>query len=210
MSDALEPRPASEPTRLHALAGAAAPTWLARDLACVFELPSDACARLWEVLEPSLDEVIDARTERALDAFTRGFEIPSEKLASTVRSLRFLLRAAAHISLAKALFLDDVAALVGSAAHPSLRAVVERYDDALARVRSEIIGRTLSDHGNLVTSLGWRLDKVGASNHGEPVGVPIAMLSFTYRFGDKEERISLQILPEKLRELRAICDKILS
>ena len=68
-------------------------------------------------------------------------------------------------------------------------------------MRQEVLQGTLADHGKLLLGVDWRLDSVQASNRGSKMRVPVALLTLRFREGEQTQRITLQVLPETLREL---------
>jgi hypothetical protein len=77
------------------------------------------------------------------------------------------------------------------------------------QVRAELLRGTIADHGKLVEGIDWRIDSISASDRGESFGYAIGVLTFRYREGEERSRITVQLLPDALAELRAICDRML-
>jgi len=57
------------------------------------------------------------------------------------------------------------------------------YEAAKAFVRREIHQAALADHGKVVERVDWRVDQVVTSNRGEKLGVPVAVLTLSFRRG---------------------------
>ncbi len=82
------------------------------------------------------------------------------------------------------------------------------YDAARAQVRRELVRGTLLDHGNVLDGVDWRLDHVSTSSRGGVLGEPVGVLTLRYRAGDREERLTVQLVPEALRELSKACESL--
>jgi hypothetical protein len=183
------------------------PAGLADDVRPILELPLPARKELWGVLGPCLAETITPRTEEAIDAFARRFVVQPEALARILRGCRTLLRAAALVDLDGGAFAEDVRKL-GDGFDDLAEILLVGYEPAKRQIRTEIIRGALFDHGNVLDGVSWRVERVVTSDHG-PLGFPIAVLTLRYADRLKQERLTLQVTPEKLKELRAACDKLL-
>jgi hypothetical protein len=82
------------------------------------------------------------------------------------------------------------------------------YEAAKVLVRHEIARAALADHGKVVERVDWRVDQVVTSNRGEKLGVPVAVVTLSYREGERRDRITLQLPPQALRELAAMCQRL--
>ena len=208
----LMPGPAANvaPTlKLHALGGSPAPAGMAADLQKILLLPASARQHFWEALGPSLREPVAPEVEAQLDQFCRAHAIDDGLLAPAIKACRFLLRRAAAIDLSRALFAEDLALLTGSA--PELAALLlVGYEAGKSVVRREILRNALLDHGKLVDGVDWRVDRLTTSNRGDKLDARVVSLTLRYREGEHNERITLQMLPESIADLRAMCDALLS
>jgi hypothetical protein len=198
---------AEGPERLRSLQGKPTPPSLAADLRRLSRLPEAARATLWSVLGPCLAEPLPAQTEGLLDAFCRAHRLQRDDLAGAVKACRFLLREAAGANVARATFVQDLRALGGDDEAVE-QFFLAGYDAACKLLRQEILQGTLADHGKLLVGADWRLDSVEASSRGSKMRVPVALLTLRFRDGEKTGRITLQVLPETLRELRETLSQI--
>ncbi|HEY4116226.1 MAG TPA: hypothetical protein VGM56_00170 [Byssovorax sp.] len=135
--------------------------------------------------------------------------VDGERLARGVRAARFLLRAAAAASLDRAALEADLVAVAPAAARAVAPVLLALVDAASAIVQAEAFARALVDHGKLVTSVEWRVDRVAASRAGRAASTPVALLTLGYHEGASAGRVTLQALPETVLELREACDAIL-
>jgi hypothetical protein len=197
------------PRPLHCLGGAAAPGEIAADLERLGAFPRSAQENLWDALGPCLGEVVPADAEEGLDRFCKTHGASPEDLAVVLKALRFLLREAAARDLSRAVFAEDLASLVGPEG-AALALVLPRYEAAKKVIRGEALQRALLEHGKLLERVDYRVDYMVSSNRGEKLNVPITLLTLTVREGERRERTTVQVLPEQLRALRALCDKLLA
>ncbi len=117
-----------------------------------------------------------------------------------MKACRFLLREAAGANVERTVFVQDLRALCGRD-DVLEQFFVAGYDAACQVVRQEVLQGTLADHGKLLMGVDWRLDSVQASSRGSKMRIPVALLTLRYREGDQARRITLQVLPETLRQL---------
>ncbi len=194
------------PRLLHSLGGRPAPEGIARDLALLLELSPSARASLWEALGPCLVESVPATMEARLDAFCHAHEAPGEVLARALKACRFLVWQASLRGVASDLFADDLASL---SVEPEVRDVLlAGYDAAVAQVRRELLRGALLDHGNVLDGVDWRVDHVATSSRGGLLGEPVGVITLRYRVGGKDERLTVQLLPDALRALHQACESV--
>lgn len=190
---------------LHCLEGQPPPDGLAQDLSRIASLPDGARKELWRVLGPSLGTPLDANVERALDAYVARHALDPDELAAILKACRFLLRGAARIALRKNLFADDIDALTGQRAEVR-ELLVGGYDAAIAALRREMVGGTLGDHGKVVQSVRWKIERLVASDRASAIDMPIASLTFNYlEGGNAKDRVTLVFPPEVLGDLMDAC-----
>jgi hypothetical protein len=198
---------AQAPVELRCLRGKPTPPGLANDLRGLTRLPDVARDALWSVLGPCLAEPLAAEADGMLDAFCHTHGLHRDDLARPIKACRFLLREAARGNVARATFVQDLRALCGKD-DAIEQFFVAGYDAACKVVRQEVLQGTLADHGKLLMGVDWRVDSVQASNRGSKMRVPVALLTLRYREGDETKRITLQVLPETLRQLREALSEI--
>lgn len=202
-------RETSAAVKLQCLRGGNAPPEIAADIKKVLGLPARAKQRFWQALGPSLGDPVGPELETLLDDFCRAHAVPDADLAPAIKACRFLLREAARVDLSADAFAQDLAALADD--NQELRGILlAGYEAAKTLLRTELLQNTLSDHGKLLTRVDWRVDTINASNRGIRVRAPVAILTLNYTEGGQHERISLQVTPDLLQQLRAICDQILA
>lgn len=205
----VDPPAAPASIKLHCLGGSGAPPGIAEDLARLPELPATARQSLWEALGPCLVDPLDQQVEELLSRFCRVHRADDDRVAAVIKACRFLLREACSLDLSRALFAEDLARLSGPDAE--LAAILlPGYDAAKAQIRAEILRGSLADHGKLLEGIDWRVDYLTTSSRGDKLRIPVALLTLRYREGKRKKRVTLQLLPDAIKDLRAICDRMLS
>lgn len=197
------------PLKLHALGGEAAPPTLAGDLRRLLRLPAAARAQLWKVLGPCLAEKMTPETEKLLDVFCAAHRITQDDLGPVLKACRFLVVEAARRDLTGEQLGEDLETLCPDT--PALgEALLGGYDQAKAAVRQDIAVAALVGHGKLLLGTDWRIDTIEASAQGVKLRLPVAMLTFHYREGQETRRMTVQVLPDAIGQLKGICEQILS
>jgi hypothetical protein len=198
---------ASHSPTLQSLPGREPPPDLGADLARLARLPDAARAHLWEALGPSLSEPLPAPVEAQLDAFCAVHRVEGGELARALKACRFLIREASRVDLPLDAFVQDLAHLGAPAEIQRLLAA--GYARAKVFVRGEWLRDALVQHGKLLLSAAYRVDTIQATSEARSLAAPVVLLTLRYREGKSEEQVTLQVLPETLRQLRDLCDQVL-
>jgi len=199
----------SAPMKLHCLGGISAPAEIVGDLRKLLDLPPAAFQTLWEVLGLCLGAQIPPAAEARLTEFCQTHGADEGALVAAIKACRFLLRSAISLDLSRAVFAEDLASLSGDGPQIS-ELLLLGYERAKSLIRAEILHGALADHGKLCEGIDWRVDYLTSSNRGEKLRIPVAMLTVRYREGNRSDRITVQFLPDAIKDLRKICDQILS
>jgi hypothetical protein len=194
---------------LHSLGGGAAPSELVADVAGFARLPEPARTSLWDALGPSLPEPPPRDLSERLRRFAEERSASVDDVARVVLGLRFVVRQAAARDLSMAVLAEDLGALT-SGVEGLREAVAAGYDAAKRLVRGEVLQRAVLEHGKLLERVTYRVDYLLQSTEAEKLHVPVTMLTLTVRDGDARERLTVQVLPEQLRSLRDLCNKLLA
>lgn len=197
------------PVRLHCLAGGEAPPQLGADLLCLARLSPAALQGFWQVLGPSLANVITKETEQLLEAFCATHAASADELGRAVRACRFVVREGAVRDVPRMAIAEDLQRLCPR--HPIVgELLVAGYDAAKATLRREIVAAALVDHGKLLVDVKWRLDAVQASERGAKLQTAVALVTLHFREGTEDGRVTLQVLPDMVEQLRLACEQIRS
>jgi hypothetical protein len=194
---------------LRCLEGGVPPPGLGGDLRAIERLPQRVRGDFWEILEPNLGAHLDERAAAAVSAFCEARRITLGDVAAPVKACRYLLRRVARLGLAVDDLRADVRALCGEGT-PIEDLLAGWYERALPLLRRELVVGALSEHGNLALGVDWRLDTIRMSQDGVALETPVVLMTFRYREGERRRRITLQLLPDVLEDLRAICNKIMT
>ncbi len=203
----MAPAPPAPPPPLRCLGGVPPPPDVAANLVVLASLPLPARRQIYRVLGPCLGEPVPEAVDVEIDRFCRELSLDAAVLARVLKASRFLLRRAAVIDLPAADFTADLVALGDSGA--ILEALAPGYEAAKRVVRSEIARGALDDHGKVVERVAWRVDHVTASHQGQGLDVPVVVLTLGYREGSRQDRVTLQLPPDALLELQAMCQRLL-
>ncbi len=180
-----------------------------KDLKRLSLLPEDALTRLWEVLGPLLGgELSRERLDRVLTPFCEAHRADHDDLLRGLAATRVLIRSAAEQNLDVEKFVEDLELLDVDVL--TARAICSGYDHGVIVVRGELMMASLLDHGRVLTKVDWRIDQMRGSNRGKDLDAPVASLTFNYQVGDQSDRMTLQILPPVLRQLRETLDELLA
>jgi hypothetical protein len=198
--------PATDPTLL-SLGGMSPPPELSLGLKDLLLLPKEAQDHFWEVLGPSLRVPVPKDLDQHLLAFQRQHEAPERRLARALGASRQLLRQAVGNNLTVAEFEGDLARVSEDAAKLG-RILLPAYERAVPIVREEVLYGSITDHGKLLAGVDWRVDSMLLSHRGRRLQSPIAIVTLRYIEGKEQRRITLQVLPEMIDQLKAMCERI--
>ena len=199
----------SEGPPLRSLLGAASPASMGRDLEALIDLPEAARGEFWQVLGAYLRPELDEEAQATIVDFCTRHEVPAQRIAAPVKATRFLFQAAARAHLAPDDMVADLRTLAPESSDALAALLVPWFDDFSPQLRRRAAEETIADHGKLVVGTQWRIDRITTSQRGRGLSTSVAMVTFRYREGPSEQRITLQFLPETLAELRRAADEML-
>ncbi len=168
--------------------------------------PEQARSGFWGLLAPVLLEPANPSNRQRIESFSREYGLAEKDVASAVRSCDFLLRQASALDLDASAFQQDLAAL-SEKEQQGAEVILSQYDAAKADLRRVIIQESLADHGKVLVGVDWRVDNVTASDRGAKLNTTVVLLTLRYRDGNREERITFQLTPDAVRELKLFCDR---
>ncbi len=210
------PRPQAPPPQtplqtppLRCLGGKTAKMQVKDDLARLALLPLEVLGQLWAVLGPLVGgDLTKERINRAAVPFCKRHALDIEDFMFGIVAARLVLRGAATEDLDVEQFVEDLEAL--EVAVPVAKVLAAGFDRAHALIRGELMMATLMDHGRVLKTTDWRIDQMRGSNRGKNLDAPVASLTFNFQDGDRAERLTLQVLPPVLKQLRHVLDELLS
>jgi hypothetical protein len=198
----------ASPIRLFCLGGGEAPPDLGADLLRLLRLPPEALQTLWQVLAPSLAETIAKETEQLLDVYCAAHKLDEDDLARAIKACRFVIREAAQRDLPAGALAEDLDRLC--AGDPLVKELVlAGYEPAKQQIRHEAVKAAIADHGKLLVGVKWRVDAIQGSERGARLGTQVALLTLHYLEGAEAGRVTLQVLPDMMGELKQVCEKVL-
>lgn len=201
--------PDTLPVKLHCLGGREPPVEIVRDFLGLQRLPPSAQSGIWEALVHCLGEKVEKGSEAVLDRFCAAHQANPDVLAPALKATRFFVRQAAARDLSAAVFAEDLMA-VTEGDEALARTLAGGYEGAKNVLRVELMRQALTDHGKVLERVDWRTDILNASSRGERFRMPYVTLTFTYREGEQQGRVSLQMPRDAIGQLRALCDTILA
>ncbi|MEZ4296622.1 MAG: COMM domain-containing protein [Polyangiaceae bacterium] len=201
--------PETLPVKLHCLGGREPPLAIVNDLLGLQKMPGGAQERIWEALIHCLGDKAEPESEAALQRFCTAYKVDGDTLALALKGARFFVRQAASRDLSTAVFAEDLMAIT-SGDEPLSRVLATGYDAAKGPLRAELTRQSLVDHGKVLDRVEWRSDILSASSRGERFRLPYVTMTFSYREGEQQGRVSLQMPRDAVAQLRALCDKILA
>ncbi len=193
--------------KLRCLGGEAGPPDLAEHLRRLRGLPDAALREIWKAIDATLGDSVTKATERTLDGFCARHAVAADDLGAILKACRFLLAGAARTHASKADFAADLDALTGG--HALTREILlPGFERAKGRLRQGVLRGTIEDHHKLVTDVAWQVERIVASDRGERLDVGLAALTFRYREGGADKRITLHLLPDAVRALTTACQRL--
>jgi len=160
-----------------------------------------------DLLAAAVSAPRDPRHGERIQAFCAEHHVPREVALSALHACEILLGQASALDLDRVPFGDDLTGLSGGRTDGS-DVLLSVYDRVKREMRQQIIQGSLVDHGNVLVGLDWRLDRVMASDRGARMDTPVILLTLRYRTGERLERITLQLTPEALKDLRNFTERI--
>ena len=187
--------------RLAMCRGHEGPTAVIEGWKSYLSLPSELQLRLWQVVLPGILTPGDPTNQARVEAFVNEDAVLPEQSAGMINAGGFVLTQACAQDLSPEALRHDLHLLSDGEAEGSA-ILLSVYGTEKQRVREAFLRQTLADHGNVLVSLDWRIDQVSASNRGARLEAPVVFLTLAYITGEERRRISLQVTPEGLRDLR--------
>lgn len=179
-----------------------APQGLLDDLRRIDELPPAAQQGLWPLVAQNIGAELGADAERAAERFSAEHEVPMDLLVAVVRSTRTVLRRAAALDLPTERLHADLHALTND--RPLARRIGALYDKARLPLRAEATIGRVERFGAVLTDADLRVDMVSITRADPGKGVPVGMLSLSYRERGEDKQQVLQVTPAMIQKLRAL------
>ena len=192
--------------KLNCCQGSPAPVPVVKGWRQFLRFPEQARKGFWGVLFPALLEPANPSNKQRIESFSREYGLEEEAVVSAMRGCDFLLRQASALDMDAAPFRQDLAAL-SEGDEQGAEVMLSQYDGAKADLRKVIIQESLADHGKVLVGLDWRVDNVTGSDRGTKLNTTVVFLTLRYRDGKRTERITFQLTPDAVKELKLFCDR---
>ena len=192
---------------LHSFAGAPAPPPLVDGWKHLLDLSQEAWDGFWSLLAPALLAPADPNNHARLESFSQKYEVSQEHALAALQACGLLFQQASALDLGQELFRKDLATLSDGESDRTATLAV-KYDEVKGELRKRIAAESLIDHGKVLTGVDWRVDNVVSSDRGTQLNATVVFLTLRYREGDRTERITLQLTPEALKELKVFTERI--
>ena len=192
--------------KLNCCQGRPAPVPVVEGWRQFLRFPEQARKGFWGVLFPALLEPANPSNKQRIESFSREYGLEEEAVVSAMRGCDFLLRQASALDMDAAPFRQDLAAL-SEGDEQGAEVMLSQYDGAKADLRKVIIQESLADHGKVLVGLDWRVDNVTGSDRGTKLNTTVVFLTLRYRDGKRTERITFQLTPDAVKELKLFCDR---
>ena len=165
-----------------------------------------AMNNFWGILRPALTQPANPSNRQIIESFCGDYGLKENDVVAALRGCDFLLRQAAALDMDVAPFRQDLATL-SEGDEQGAEVILSQYEGAKADLRKVIIQESLADHGEVLVGIDWRVDNVTASDRGAKLNTTVVLLTLRYRDANLTERITLQLTPEAIRELKLFSDR---
>jgi len=171
--------------------------------------PEKTMNNFWGILRPVLMQPTNPNNSQRIESFSGDYGLKENDVVAALRSCDFLMRQAAALDMDATPFQQDLATL-SEGGEQGVEVILSQYEGAKAELRKVIIQESLADHGNVLVGVDWRVDNVTASDRSTKLNTTVVLLTLRYRDANRTERITLQLTPEGMKELKLFCDRFTS
>lgn len=192
--------------KLHSFAESPPPPALMDGWRRMLDFPKQTRDAFWTFITSVPSDPVDPRTRGLLEDFCQRYELREEDLMPAVHAAGLLLRQASALDLDRTHLHRDLVAL--SNGTDDFETVLAKYDTLKRDLRQRMVGEALIDHGKVLVGIDWRVDTVVSSDRGANLNATVMLLTLRYRDGDRVERITLQLTPDAMKELKTFTERI--
>jgi hypothetical protein len=154
-----------------------------------------------ELLVSTVVERDEAALGQALERFCEANGIQGAAALSVLRTCQGLLRHGAALDLEPEDFMEDLRKL-SAGESGAMRLVGTRYVPLKRRIREGLLAQALADHGQVLTGLSWRVDRLEGSDRAVGLNAPVVWLTLEVQEGEESRRHSMQLTPDAIQALR--------
>lgn len=192
--------------RLHSCSGNPPPVAVVDGWDFFLALPATARADYLALFDHGIRQPLDPGYEHALRQVCQAHGLDEAKTLASLQACEYLMRQASGLNIDRNAFRQDLGALSGND-FTAAGEILTRFDTLRPEFRRSIFLESLADHGKVLVGLDWRVDNLVNSDRGSQLHASVVFLTLRYRDGDKTDRISLQLTPEALQELRRFTER---
>jgi hypothetical protein len=189
------------PIHLRCLNGAPPPQQVVEGWQVVRDFSDSVRQAFWNVLGLIVAQPADSANDDRVQDFCKTYDLPHERALLAMSACDFLLGSGVAQDLGDEEVYSDVLVLVDGDKNLAGE-FRQRYALAKPELRRRVVEATLADHGALFAGLDWRVDHVTGSDRGVDLEASVVFLTLRYREGEDEKRLTLQLTPDAIRELR--------
>ncbi len=158
----------------------------------------------WPLLQRVLRSPAAPENGELASAFQEVTGLQEHSMIAALQSCEFLVREACSLNLDVSKFQADLEALSDGDLHEA-QVILSQYEEMKRQLRAGSYHRSLSDHGKLLVGLNWRVDRVVSSDRGTELDSEVVFMTLQYQEGDDVDRVSLQLTPHALKDLKRFC-----
>jgi hypothetical protein len=192
-----------EGRRLRCLGGGVVPDELMADAERVPKLGDKVIRDLPTLLPAAVLAPVTRELGEQLARFCLRHEIAEADLGHVLKLCRWIVREAAGANLPA----EDLAADLEVLLHPPGalgEVLLAQYDALKNALREQLVADALVRHGNLLTDIDWRIDRLVGDRHAARLDVSVAVVSLAYKKVDGDGRVTLQLTTDQLRRLAQV------
>jgi len=172
----------------------------------LIRLSKNAVNDFCNILRSDLLQPNHPSNKKQLKEFCLNHTVTEADAIAALNCCDLLFRRSSALNLDTDAFEKDLASLSQGEDGPEAL-IGSQFKAVKDELRKQIIIESLADHGNLITGLDWRIDDVSVSDRGISLDTRVVFLTLRYREGSRNERITFQLTPEAMKELRQFCNR---
>ncbi|MBW2459192.1 MAG: hypothetical protein JRI68_32140 [Deltaproteobacteria bacterium] len=188
---------------LHCLASGALPSEFEKEAGRIARLPDRVLADLGPIVKSCVLQPMTPEVGDQLSRFCVQHEVAEADLGGVLKVCGWLLRKASALDLTTEQLGQDVATIFGDKAEVA-KVLQEEYGPFKRSVRQQLLNEALTNHGNVLVDVDWRVDRVVTERSAAKLDSAVALVTLAYQNADGTGRLTLQITPDRLARLAQV------
>ncbi len=188
---------------LHCLSGGALPDELRKEASRIDRLPDRVSAELGPIVKSCVLQPMTPEVGDQLSRFCVQHEVAEADLGGVLKVCGWLLREASALDLTTEQLGQDVATIFGDKAEVA-NVLQGEYGPFKRSVREQLLNEALTNHGNVLVDVDWRVDRVVTERSAAKINSAVALVTLAYQHADGTGRLTLQITPDRLARLAQV------